>query len=375
MSQDPNYAYPEDEINLFEVAVTLWEGKYWVALSMVACLVVGLAYLYIPNHSASASIEIKALPSDDLRRYELLNRREIVSMTNGALLSRFITELQSGEAMAQAILTTEYLEQQAEEKDDAFQRRVAQTANSIKLMPPTVDKDGNPDQINWEVRLGTANPDATRQLIASAFSLTNENVRLSILEAMANWQEQLEISQRYSTQDIETNRSNAIEDYDVTVKNRTAFLQEQLEIAQLLDIEKNTLVAEDISGVSSVLTSVSGDTPFYFRGYLAIQKEIDLIGSREQKERFIGDLVAIDQQSRALEQSRAIERTDEALASANITAENFKSAAYNVDVMSFTSSVKRNIVLALAAMFGLFAGSIGYLFWRGMRNFKRSETA
>jgi len=71
-----------------------------------------------------------------------------------------------------------------------------------------------------------------------------------------------------------------------------------------------------------LLSNVKTDSPFYLRGYQAIDKEIELIESREDKKPFIKGLFALEKKKRAIEQDQTIERTQLILES-TLLADNF----------------------------------------------------
>ena len=52
---------------------------------------------------------------------------------------------------------------------------------------------------------------------------------------------------------------------------------------------------------TGAVANVKSDTPFYLRGYEAIEKEIELIESREEVSAFVDGLLKLEQEKRFLE--------------------------------------------------------------------------
>lgn len=420
MQQVPQHFQPEDDINLFEIAANLWKGKYWILFATTLSVLASVGYLLLATHPSRSSIEIKPLLEDELSQFDRINReyalgtrsdgiidkkfgligkdgeaivqietvqKEESDLLEGPnLLTLFMDELRLRQTLSQAILETKYIEKKVSESEAELMRRVARTANGFKFTPALTDEQ------YWKLEIDTSSsdeagkPDIARKMIAKAFEYTNEKVRLSILGSIASWKQGVEISHQYGMEDIATSRSNAIEDYDRKMASNLAFLQEQVKIAKALNYRDNqfllsgapdnlgnTLVNNILSNNSKNVANSSAESLYFLRGYLEIEQEIGLLTNRKNKEHFIPALATLDQQSRFLKQDDSIKHADEALAMANLSAEKFHSVNYDLGSMNFVPKVRKSVVLIIAGVFGLLVGSIGYLFWLGMRNFARNE--
>ena len=115
----------------------------------------------------------------------------------------------------------------------------------------------------------------------------------------------------FDLEDVTTKIDNALADYDRTTSDRLAFLKEQAAIARKLGVAKNTIEAQTFSAQGGVLASVETDTPFYLRGYEAIEKEIELMESREDKRAFVAGLLELEQKKRELEQDQTLARKEQ----------------------------------------------------------------
>ena len=122
--------------------------------------------------------------------------------------------------------------------------------------------------------------------------------------------EEFEQNHRFNIEDVTTQIENALVDYERKTANRLAFLREQAAIARKLGVSKNTIEAQMFSAQNGVVANVKTDTPFYLRGYEAIEKEIELIEAREDTRAFVSGLFELEQQRRELEQDKTLQRAE-----------------------------------------------------------------
>ena len=114
----------------------------------------------------------------------------------------------------------------------------------------------------------------------------------------------------FQLEDLNLDIANALKDYEIKVSNRLAFLREQASIARKLDVAKSTIEAQNFSSAASNITNIKTDSPFYMRGYEAIEKEIELIESREDKTAFVNSLLDLEQKKRAIQQDKTLDRAE-----------------------------------------------------------------
>ena len=152
--------------------------------------------------------------------------------------------------------------------------------------------------------------------------LTNKLAKKAIVGEFNNTLSFLKKKQKYQLEDIQVKIDNLLIDYEREVSNHISYLKEQSEIAKKLGIAKNTIEVQTFGNQNALLSNVKTDSPFYLRGYQAIDKEIELIESREDKKPFIKGLFALEKKKRAIEQDQTIERTQLILES-TLLADNF----------------------------------------------------
>ena len=118
----------------------------------------------------------------------------------------------------------------------------------------------------------------------------------------------LENEQNYQINDIKEQISNANDDHKIKTKNNLAFLYEQAALARKLDIRGNTLEAQTFNSQVGLIANLQSASPYYSRGFEAIEKEIELIESRGDDQAFVEGMLELNQKKRSLEQDMTIQR-------------------------------------------------------------------
>ena len=182
------------------------------------------------------------------------------------------------------------------------------------------------------------------------------------------------LKRSFKLEDISTQITNILADYDRKTLDRLAFLSEQALIARKLDVAKNTIEAQTFSAQNGVVASVKTDTPFYLRGYEAIEKEIELISSRKDKRAFASGLLELEQKKRALEQDMTLQRAEKLFAETPLAKPSeFSAASVAVEATRFEYKSKRALMLALSAVVGGMIGVVYVLIASAMRGRREAE--
>ena len=124
------------------------------------------------------------------------------------------------------------------------------------------------------------------------------------------------------------------------------------------------------------LLTVSGSSGWalYLRGYEAIEKEIELIEARDNKEAFVDGFLELEQKKRQLEQDKTLERAEALFADTPVMrGDDFSVVVMTVAATKFESKSKRMLILAVAVMLGGMVGTVYVLIANAMR--KRNEKA
>ena len=172
----------------------------------------------------------------------------------------------------------------------------------------------------------------------------------------------------FAIKDIEIEIDSLKQDYEIITKGRLAFLSEQAAIARNLKIANNTISSQTFNTKTSLLTNLKIDTPFYLRGYKAIEQELYQIKNRKEKSAFIPDFYKLEKEKRSIEQDKTLKRAITLFKQTPLNKKDFKATIVKVGATQFETKNNRNLLYALALVFGVFIGVVYVLISKAFTN-------
>ena len=171
-----------------------------------------------------------------------------------------------------------------------------------------------------------------------------------------------ELMKNYQIEDVKKNIENLIKDYEFETADRLLFLQEQAEISRALGIAKNTIEVQTFGSQNTMFSTIKTESPFYLRGYEAIEKEIELIEQRTtlDKVSFIDGLPALVQNKRNIEQNKKLNRVKYAFQSSPLV-EGSNFTAASIEIAGTKFEYKTNKTTQIAILLGLIVGVLNVL--------------
>jgi len=305
-SPEQSQAY-NDEIDLADLIRALWQGKWLVIGVTLATLALGITYLMIAPKSYTASLNILALPNSQADVYIELHEAQLIATDKQSLLALFVEDLKTQ----------------------------TQSVNGLGLSIASV----TPTQSR--LSFSTQAPGQPTETVADALELAHRNVN-----------QQLELNFSRHSDKLARNNTNAIEALDLerlqkiaiftfNQNQQVATLKEQVKLARFLSIEKGAL--SSLTGFKALKV--------YEQGYLALEKEIELIQSRKVED-FIPDLARIEFSQAELLKNKEVKRVEMMLAKTPIGTDQFAAAVYNLDTLVYKNNTKTSLILALSIVLG-----------------------
>lgn len=366
----------DDEIDLVELFATLWEGK-WKIFGVASVTVFGSFLFQVlqgpPNFVATT--EIRPISSTQAELYSASNALGFFVITPENLISRYVEELEERAAIEEAVLTTGLITREDFTSELDFEDAVSTLVSSIEILLPT----GDDLEIRVNQRFFTIRGEFNDEVKwRDMLSLVDEYVTTSVqLTLQESFETRIAVSQQernFLLEDLSLRIENLISDYNRVTSDRLAYLGEQAEIARELDVATNTLEVQTFNAQNSTLAAVNTDTPFYLRGYEAIEKEIQLIENRQDATAFVNGLLAVEQEQRNVLQDRTLERAASLWnLTPSATQQGFSAASLRIAETNFESKQNRLLIFALAGVIGAFMGIAVVLFSNALR--KRKEKA
>ena len=386
----------DDEIDLLEIFQTLWNGK-WIILATVLILLLGIfGYVSFQKIDFKATTEIKPISSDNVDSYNGFNSQiykeekstladtekyldlSFLTIDADKLLTFYIEQLNKRTVFEEAIVKYELLDPKNFDDEQTFNEEVVKFASEIEILPPInedVKKKGGV-RMNWLIEAEYYDENKWKQLLSYVASSTNQNVRNILQKSFENSLALAKQKQAFHIEDINTNIENALSDYDRTTSDRVYYLNEQAAIARKLGIARNTLEAQTFDGQNSMIANVkTEETPYYLRGYDAIEKEIELIKIRQDKKAFMPDLIKLEQEKRNLKQDTIrYERVETSFNNTPIMkGDDFLAASIKVGSTEFKPKTRMIVMFSLGAVLGGIIASIYLLISNAMRRRKNNS--
>ena len=363
----------DDEIDLLSLLLTIWEGK-WKILSIMAVSLLSVFGFntVLPNTTFNAQTEIKPITSFEFDKYRLFNaslRRfnkdnkevQIFNISKESLLGLYIEQIDEGTLLEIGIDKFELIDKDEFDNDKDYREAIQKFASKIQILRPiNGDKKAKGEiRLYHVLRAEYDDEEKWKQLINFVDTEANKRVKEIITNRFKSFVSVEEQIKTFLLRDIDIAMENQTKDYDRITKDRLAFLSEQAVIARKLGVKKNTIESQMFDTQNTVVTNVKTDTPFYLRGYEAIEEEIKIIKGRKDKTAFMKDLFKLEQEKRKLEQDETLDRAKDLFNKTPLNENDFKSTLVKVAATDFEIINKRNLYYVLALVLG---GMIGVVF-------------
>ncbi|MDA8614990.1 hypothetical protein N9L55_02695 [Alphaproteobacteria bacterium] len=380
-----------DETDLLQIIQTIWDGRITIISFVIAsALTVAGLFVFMPAPDFVATTEIRHAKVAEIDRYRAFNDSKLFDLaikledeelakSDGDrlykidaefLLELFIEQLRDNELRIEVIKKYNLLDKKDFKSDADFDDAVREFASSLSVsMPANMEgetRDENPS--NWTFTAEFNDQDKWIDFLKKYKAVVNEKARETIQSQFLNIVSSVEIQRENDIESLNIDIENAIADYDRTTSDRLAFLKEQAAIARKLGVSKNTIEAQTFNTQGGMIANIETKAPFYLRGYEAIEKEIELILSRDDKKAFIPSLFQLERLRRNLEQDRNVERAERALSfTPVVSGKDFMAATFEPAATKFKSQDQRLLMLALAMVVGGMSGVVFVFTTNAMR--------
>jgi LPS O-antigen subunit length determinant protein (WzzB/FepE family) len=384
-----------DEINLIELIFTLWESKWKIAVAVIISLIAVISYDATKTKNFTAITEIKPIDTFEINKFFAINNLfhdtnniknnntntntnniitnniktnkrfniavKINEITSLKLLNLYLNILKKKSVFEDAIRKFNLLEASQYNNEQDYNEAIIRLASSIKILSPKPNsfnsKNENLENSYHTISFTYYDAEKWKSALTYVDETVNELVKKNLIDEYNNTLLFLENERKYQLEDISMKINNYIIDYDREIYDKVEYLKEQSEIAKKLGIEKNTIEVETFGNQNALLSNVKTDSPFYLRGYKAIDKEIELIQLRTNKNAFIEGLFEMEKKKRSIEQDQTIERVKLALQSNLLTYNNNKFSVASIKTITTKLEYKDyKSMYALAIFIGLIAG-------------------
>ena len=372
-----------DEIDLLNLLETIWYGKWKILSTIAISLLLFLVFnLVTPNTTFIASTKIKPITSFEFDKYSLFNsslkiiKREkedeeqdenekvkeskvfnIFEITPLSLLSLYIEQIEEGSLLETGIEKFNLINKDDFNNEDDYKEAIEKFASDIEVLTPIRSK--NEVRLHHVMRAEYNNKDKWKDLLVFVNNEANRKVKATIINRFSTVISVQNLRKNFLIKDLDIKIDNIIKDYDRTTNERLVFLYEQAAIARKLNIEKNTVSSQRFNTQTTVFNNVKTESPFYLRGFVAIEEEANLIKNRKDKTAFIKGLYKLEQEKRALKQDETLQRAIELFNQTPLNNNDFEATLVKVATTDFKIKDNKYLYFTLAIVFG---GIIGVVY-------------
>jgi len=406
-----------DEIDLFELLETIWQGRLKIALVALLCMLLGAAYAFTATQWFETNFKISASKPEF---FYGVNNSELVKVTPQSALLETRQKLLSAENFKEFYLESSVAQELLILPENAIKEQFAYSVFNAQFQEVVMKiKKGEDKPLNPFVEFKYTYPKVVEgdQLLTAYLSWSDASVKSEWVatfdkirenELLLNQKKMQTMLNEYN-KDIEIKGVQSSESYKYkrivlqdqlkALKNqlikknkqRVLVLSENISIAKRLGFKKPTTPADvkeirnsspvSSSGVEIINSEYSGldKLPMYYRGYESLEAEKIELNNRKKDKFPSAAIVDMEKQLALLEKDREIEKlqnreTPQAFIKKYVALEKRNAhlntlqievddvALYELDAKPMASQKsikpKKLLILVLAAFLGLMMGTL-----------------
>ena len=352
----------DDEIDLFELFLTLWEGKWLILGATLLAAVSGFAYITLTPNKFEASLNIAPLSANDINDYYVLNSIIADDLENTARTGSFIpsynsyeppffevTELYLANAFytvlanysLREILGSAPKNLSGNQSEQDYRNSFEDASRSFKT---SFGKDGM-IVITFQGKDEALAQQIVKNTLQAAGIKTKKSVRDDFQTQTSEYSARI----KFILEELSVEKSFAIANFSKNIQQEIDRLKEHLEIAKALGIEN--------AFEKGFTNHAFRNTEAYFKGRQALEAEIAMFKKRKLNESHLPDLKRINSAISLIEQDRTAKLARDALEQTPLGEDKgFKAVEYNTVQMQFAYEKRPTLILALSIVLGGFLG-------------------
>ena len=365
-----------NEIDLIELMLVVWKGKWKIAVVVVISFISMMSHRSIQPNNFTAITEIKPVKTLEMNKYINLNNLILANgfpsffddtaddtaddtvndtvndtaddatktkkITKSLLLDLYIDIMNDRSVLEEAMRKFNILDVSQYNNDQEYKIGIIQIASSVRILKPLDNyKEKNLENYYNTINFTYDDVEKWKNILKYTDELANKLVKKTLVERYnktllylkkkKNYQiedikiimenikkdsekdmKEFELKLGYQLEDVQAEIENALIDYNRNMTDRMAFLREQASIARELKIANNTIEIQPLNNQYQMLQNIKTESPFYLRGYVAIEKEIQLIELRNENDSksFVDKLFELEQKKRTLVQDKTLLRAE-----------------------------------------------------------------
>ena len=372
------------DLDLIQISIDIWKDKLKIILITLTFVSLALVHSLFNTNKYEAVTEINTMsifeenlfiPFNTLSSYSDIykinkDKNDLIDLqfnkiTKSNLFNLALNAIRENKIIEDAIKKFKIADKKNFKDKNSYLKYIEKYALTLELLPPvnTDSKLAGEVRKKWTIKFVTEDKNKWEEALDYINIEINKKVRNSLIQNFNIKKNTFELLRNGELDKINNQIINAKKDYEKLSQKRLAFLKEQASIAKQLNIANNTFEALELGSETSVLSTVQTENPYYMRGFTMIEKEIELIKNREDKDSFTTNLFELEVKQRELLEDKRIEQIDRIFQNSPIfKSEDFKSANIIFKNTKYKNLENKIVLFFLATIIGLLSGIFYILF-------------
>ncbi|WP_420550222.1 Wzz/FepE/Etk N-terminal domain-containing protein [Litorivicinus lipolyticus] len=385
----PSNGY-DDEIDLFQLVETVWDGKWLIALFTAGAMALGGGFLALAPTTYTGDVQLQPQSQAYMSQFsslynissigdvtagrsnadsqDLVQQRGVaLQLTAEDLRTTFIREFEDY-AEVRAQTSSVFADELSGVEPSKRALAALAMAKDFKIARP------GKNQENYRLTFEAPSEAGGLEVLARALPEVYAGAASQIRQNIENFKVATLAGAVNELAAVEAALQAKVRAYEYETTSRVAFLREQAEIARELGIAQGTSVRVLTPDSSDSSVAVRAEEPLYERGYRALEKEISLIQNRSPEAfgHYIPGYRELVEQRELLLSDTRVAQIERALGQLPL-GEGFTPVVIDLELMDVKSNRKTSLVLALSLVLGGMVGVLFVLIRSGYRGYKARQ--
>ena len=383
----------EDELDLFTLFQTIWEGKWIVVICTAMVVAITSLFLFVKKPAYEGHLLIRTPSLDTMSSFEQINRfatngkaivsdgqiigfedNLLVEITPKEIIEVFVDEFNNYSALYEAI--KQHSSDYAEFEGSGEERTLLlfRWTNDYELTKIVNKSAGEAN--TYQLSFVTRNIDETKQIIDLTLSKVSANTNLSLLRYLHSISDAAKQKSFDKISQLENEILSRKKILLIGHNQKIHFLTEQSTIARALNLKENMQNAGTLAMSDKASMAVFADAPYYLRGYEAINRELEQLQTKDEKNIYFADEKYVELIEKLENQKTDLQYVefDAAIKKLPLNKTD-RLVRYNPLLIEFEVMTKRRLILALSLIFGVIAGAMFVLLRHGYRQHQAKVTS
>lgn len=378
----------EKELDLIEILLIIWSGKFKIASITIIFLLISISIYFITkpeikartelypinifqeNSYSAFNLSINEIKNNEQKNENINQGTYLTKYNKNNLFNLFLEEIRTKKILFEGIKRFNLIDNKFNDEDKYFDA-IERESLKLKLLPPKNVDGAKSGEVRpyWTINFKVNDTEKWELVLNYINNEINKKIKNYLIFNFKSSFENLNLLKKFKIEDLENKIINTKLDYEREVSNRLAFLNEQSLIARSLNIKMNTLEAQNYNAPSAIISNIQTKNPYYMRGYVMIEKEIELINSRTNKEAFTKNLFDLEKQKRDLIEDKSLERLKFLFSQTPImNSENFIAANIIHKDTKYEPSYSLKMLIMLTTILGIMVGTFYVLLIHNLKN-------